>query len=368
VWQYCRTHATFLSYRHSTASVLSALRFNIGVGSSKIFWIGVLFFVAAIFYKKKSQINQSNVHSPVQIFPHFRNGEASKMQAEKTVVTYSSTASNQATVPNSFFDQDLLVSPTPCDQYRCNSSHSGSSVMADHQAPSYSVAGRLSSSVPSSIGAATNTATSSTAAVTGIATIFQTSPTLEYSLPNSTLVSGADSSSAIISRLQPSQVAPGSNGQSSTSTSRVQECVPSESGLTFAGSTPLSTTLSGCDETPVTQLTSGGHAATLSGSDSTDDDNQSEVAANHSDVAAQGDSQNPNSGNNNVFAPITPVEWDGANPDAVMAQLKTIKEEAIVQYGLKSFYKSYMMWSKLKPDQKNKALAWFCKLPENIQC
>ena len=69
------------------------------------------------------------------------------------------------------------------------------------------------------------------------------------------------------------------------------------------------------------------------------------------------------------FKTIVPMEWDGANPDAVLAQLKALKEEALTQYGLlKSFYKSYYNWSKLKPEQQNKALAWFWRLPEHIQC
>jgi hypothetical protein len=73
-------------------------------------------------------------------------------------------------------------------------------------------------------------------------------------------------------------------------------------------------------------------------------------------------------GPNNGIQPITPVEWDGAFPDAVLSRLKALKEEALSQYGLKPFYKSYNNWSKLKPDQQDKALAWFCKLPSHIQC
>jgi hypothetical protein len=57
------------------------------------------------------------------------------------------------------------------------------------------------------------------------------------------------------------------------------------------------------------------------------------------------------------FQTITPAEWDGAHPDAVLARLKALKEEAITQHGLKSFYKSCNIWSKLKPDQQNKVLA-----------
>jgi len=63
-----------------------------------------------------------------------------------------------------------------------------------------------------------------------------------------------------------------------------------------------------------------------------------------------------------------PAEWDGANPDAVLGRLKALKESVISPLGLRSFYKSYSNWSKLNPDQQDKALAWFHKLPDHIQC
>ena len=50
-------------------------------------------------------------------------------------------------------------------------------------------------------------------------------------------------------------------------------------------------------------------------------------------------------GPNNGIQPITPVEWDGTFPDAVLSRLKALKEEAPTQYGLKPFYKSYNNWS-----------------------
>jgi len=73
-------------------------------------------------------------------------------------------------------------------------------------------------------------------------------------------------------------------------------------------------------------------------------------------------------GLNNGIQPITPVAWDGAFPDAVLSRLKALTEEALTQYGFKPFYKSYNNWSKLKPDQQDKALAWFHKLPSHIRC
>ncbi len=62
-----------------------------------------------------------------------------------------------------------------------------------------------------------------------------------------------------------------------------------------------------------------------------------------------------------------PPEWDGANPDAVLSCLKALKEAAYVPSGLKSFYKSYSTWSKLNPDQQDKAVAWFRKLPDHVK-
>jgi len=63
-----------------------------------------------------------------------------------------------------------------------------------------------------------------------------------------------------------------------------------------------------------------------------------------------------------------PAEWDGANPDAVLARLKALKENAYSPLGLKAFYKSYTTWSKLNAEQQDKALAWFRKLPESVKC
>jgi hypothetical protein len=65
---------------------------------------------------------------------------------------------------------------------------------------------------------------------------------------------------------------------------------------------------------------------------------------------------------------VGPPEWDGANPDAVLARLKSLKETAYGPVGLKSFYKSYSSWSKLNADQQDKAVAWFRKLPEPVKC
>jgi hypothetical protein len=61
-----------------------------------------------------------------------------------------------------------------------------------------------------------------------------------------------------------------------------------------------------------------------------------------------------------------PAEWDGTKPDAVLARLKAIKENAYSPLGLKAFYKSYTTLSKLNAEQQDKALAWFRKLPDGL--
>jgi hypothetical protein len=64
---------------------------------------------------------------------------------------------------------------------------------------------------------------------------------------------------------------------------------------------------------------------------------------------------------------VGPPEWDGANPDALLDRLRQLKESVYSPLGLRSFYKSYTVWSKLKADQRDKALAWFRKLPEHVK-
>jgi len=51
----------------------------------------------------------------------------------------------------------------------------------------------------------------------------------------------------------------------------------------------------------------------------------------------------------------TSTERDGTNPDAVLARVESLKETVFTAVGLKSFYKPYSTWSKLKLDQLDKA-------------
>jgi hypothetical protein len=42
-----------------------------------------------------------------------------------------------------------------------------------------------------------------------------------------------------------------------------------------------------------------------------------------------------------------------------------IKQDVCEQHGLQPFYKSYTQWEKMTMNQRNKSLAWFCKLPDH---
>jgi len=63
------------------------------------------------------------------------------------------------------------------------------------------------------------------------------------------------------------------------------------------------------------------------------------------------------------FAP----DFEAVHPDHIMTNLKLIKPEVLVHFGLKPFYKSYCSWDKLSVEQKNKALSFFRKLPEHLR-
>jgi hypothetical protein len=65
-------------------------------------------------------------------------------------------------------------------------------------------------------------------------------------------------------------------------------------------------------------------------------------------------------GNLNSFHPI--AQWDNVSPNAFMAHIKALNDDFIVSFGLRSFYKSYYNWSKMKRDQQDKAIGWFQKL------
>jgi hypothetical protein len=63
------------------------------------------------------------------------------------------------------------------------------------------------------------------------------------------------------------------------------------------------------------------------------------------------------------FAP----DFEAVHPDHIITNLKLIKPEVLVRFGLKPFYKSYCSWDKLSVEQKNKALSFFRKLPEYLR-
>jgi hypothetical protein len=61
--------------------------------------------------------------------------------------------------------------------------------------------------------------------------------------------------------------------------------------------------------------------------------------------------------NLNSLHPIAPLEWNGTSPDAVLMHMKSLQDDVVAPHGLKAFYKSYTNWSKMTPDQQDKALA-----------
>jgi hypothetical protein len=62
-----------------------------------------------------------------------------------------------------------------------------------------------------------------------------------------------------------------------------------------------------------------------------------------------------------------PSDWENVSPNQVMARLKLLKAEVLDQHDLRPFYKSYSNWEKMSGEQKNKAVAWFRKLPEPLK-
>jgi hypothetical protein len=60
-------------------------------------------------------------------------------------------------------------------------------------------------------------------------------------------------------------------------------------------------------------------------------------------------------------------DFEAVHPNHIMTNLKLIKPEVLVRFGLKPFYKSYCSWDKLSVEQKNKALSFFQKFPEHLR-
>jgi len=63
----------------------------------------------------------------------------------------------------------------------------------------------------------------------------------------------------------------------------------------------------------------------------------------------------------------TVPEWDGCNPDCILKRLKSIPKPDLEAIGKREFYKSYNSWAKMTMDQRNKSLAYFRSLPEDMQ-
>jgi hypothetical protein len=62
-----------------------------------------------------------------------------------------------------------------------------------------------------------------------------------------------------------------------------------------------------------------------------------------------------------------PPEWENIPPDAVIKQLKSLSPEILYSSRLREFYKSYPIWAKMTPEQKNKSVAWYRTLPVEVQ-
>jgi hypothetical protein len=62
-----------------------------------------------------------------------------------------------------------------------------------------------------------------------------------------------------------------------------------------------------------------------------------------------------------------PFEWSGISPDIILAKLKLLKPEVHEPCGLRPFYKSYGKWETMTADQRNKAVAWFRKLSQEVK-
>jgi hypothetical protein len=62
-----------------------------------------------------------------------------------------------------------------------------------------------------------------------------------------------------------------------------------------------------------------------------------------------------------------PFEWSGISPDIILAKLKLLKPEVHEPCGLRPFYKSYGKWETMTAEQRNKAVAWFRKLNQEVK-
>jgi len=64
---------------------------------------------------------------------------------------------------------------------------------------------------------------------------------------------------------------------------------------------------------------------------------------------------------------MLPPEWDDILPDVMIRCLRAIPSHALIDVGMKDFYKSYPTWNKMTADQRNRAIAWFRQLPDEMQ-
>jgi hypothetical protein len=69
----------------------------------------------------------------------------------------------------------------------------------------------------------------------------------------------------------------------------------------------------------------------------------------------------------NVISNGTPPEWEDIPSDIIMSTVKKLKPDLLEGKDLRPFYKSYNSWEKMTAEQRDKAIAWYRRLPANIQ-
>lgn len=62
-----------------------------------------------------------------------------------------------------------------------------------------------------------------------------------------------------------------------------------------------------------------------------------------------------------------PEVWKGIDPDCILVRLKALKDQKDWGANKSSFFSTYSTWSKLLPDQRDKAFAWFKKITSPMQ-
>jgi hypothetical protein len=160
--------------------------------------------------------------------------------------------------------------------------------------------------------------------------------------------------------------------QSYTSASRPDDTLHIQSGSAF---TPIGQHISSgrglAITTPAASMTAAAAGTTRNPQNSSSADRNS-CSSEQDPSSLTEDSITPTA--NGLFSDTHDVsennveEFDGVHPNDVMNCLKGIKTDVLTRHGVaKPFYKSYSNWEKMNQEQKNKTLAYFRKLPQQLQ-